>query len=62
MVASIQSILADEKGTAMLEALIGLPVFAASLAAVVALSGMYGAKLEAKSHARRLAWLQADSG
>jgi hypothetical protein len=62
MGASIRHFWADEKGTAMLEALISLPVFAASLAAVVALNGMYGAKLEAKSRARRMAWLQADSG
>jgi len=62
MVASIPQVLTDESGTALLEALITLPVFAASLAAVVALNGMYGAKLEAKSRARRIAWLQADSG
>lgn len=62
MTASTRRLLADENGTAMLEALISLPVFAASLAAVVALNGMYGAKLEAKSRARRMAWLQADSG
>ncbi len=62
MVASIPRVLTDESGTALLEALISLPVFAASLAAVVALNGMYGAKLEAKSRARRIAWLQADSG
>jgi len=62
MAASTRRLLADENGTAMLEALICLPVFAASLAAVVALNGMYGAKLEAKSRARRMAWLQADSG
>lgn len=49
-------------GTALLEALICLPVFAAALVGVVALNGMYVAKLEAKSQARRLAWLQADSG
>lgn len=46
----------------MAEALISLPVFVAALAGVVALNGMYGAKLEAKSRARRMAWLQADSG
>lgn len=62
MAASIRQLLANENGTAMLEALVSLPVFAASLAAVVALNGMYGAKLEAKSRARRIAWLQADSG
>ncbi len=46
----------------MAEALICFPVFAALLAGVVAFHGMYAAKLEAKSRARRLAWLQADSG
>lgn len=46
----------------MLEALVCMPVFAAALAAMVALNGMYSAKLEAKARARRLAWLQADSG
>jgi hypothetical protein len=46
----------------MAEALVSLPVFVAALVGVVALNGMYGAKLEAKSRARRLAWLQADSG
>lgn len=51
-----------EEGTALVEALISLPVFVAALAGVVALNGMYGAKLEAKSRARRMAWLQADSG
>ena len=62
MTASNRQVLTDENGTAMLEALVSLPVFAASLVAVVALNGMYGAKLEAKSRARRMAWLQADSG
>jgi len=46
----------------MAEALVSFPVFIAVLAGVVALNGMYSAKLEAKSRARRLAWLQADSG
>lgn len=59
---SIQRLAKDEKGTAMLEALVALPVFAAALAVLVALNGMYSAKLEAKARARRLAWLQADSG
>lgn len=62
MGASTRQILADENGTAMLEALISLPVFVACLAGVIGLNGMYGAKLEAKSRARRMAWLQADSG
>ena len=46
----------------MVEALICLPIFVAALTAVVALDGIYGAKLEAKARARRVAWLQADSG
>ncbi|MGB3052201.1 MAG: hypothetical protein WBB42_14450 [Polyangiales bacterium] len=62
MARSIQRLLRDESGTALIEALISLPIFVAALATVVALNGMYGAKLEAKSRARRLAWLQADSG
>jgi len=49
-------------GVAYVEALVVLPVFFAALAAVVALNNMYEAKLEAKARARRLAWLQADSG
>jgi len=52
----------DEEGTALVEALISLPVFVVALAGAVALNGMYSAKLEAKARARRLAWLQADSG
>ena len=55
-------LLADEEGAAMAEALVSLPVFIAALAGIVALNGMYSAKLEAKARARRLAWLQADSG
>jgi hypothetical protein len=55
-------LLKDEKGTALVEAVISLPVFVVALAGVVALNGMYTAKLEAKSRARRMAWLQADSG
>jgi len=55
-------LLSDERGSALAEALISLPVFVAALVGVAALNGMYGAKLEAKSRARRLAWLQADSG
>lgn len=62
MTDSLQRLLKEENGTAMVEALVSLPVFAAALAAVVALNGMYSAKLEAKARARRLAWLQADSG
>ena len=55
-------LLQDKKGAALAEALVTLPVFIVALAGVVALNGMYSAKLEAKSLARRLAWLQADSG
>jgi len=46
----------------MAEALVSLPVFIAVFVGVVALNAVYGAKLEAKSRARRLAWLQAESG
>jgi hypothetical protein len=62
MLRSLSLLIRDDEGTAMAEALIALPVLIAALAGVVALDGMYGAKLEAKSRARRLAWLQADSG
>jgi len=62
MLRSLSRLIRDNNGTAMAEALISLPVFAAVLAGIVALHGMYGAKLEAKSRARRVAWLQADSG
>jgi len=62
MIRSFVRLLRDDQGTAMVETLISLPVFVAALVGVVALNGMYGAKLEAKSRARRLAWLQADSG
>jgi hypothetical protein len=58
----IPQLLGDVKGTALAEALISIPVLVAILAGVVALNGMYIAKLEAKSRARRMAWLQADSG
>ena len=62
MIRALSRLQRDEKGAALLEALVSLPVFIAALAGVVALNGMYSAKLEAKSRARRLAWLQADSG
>lgn len=58
----ITSLLRDQKGAAFAEALVVLPVFVAILGATVAFNSMYGAKLEAKARARRLAWLQADSG
>jgi Flp pilus assembly pilin Flp len=62
MAHSPRRLLEDQTGAAMTEALICTPVFAAILAGVVAFHGIYAAKLEAKSRARRLAWLQADSG
>ena len=49
-------------GAAFVEAIVVAPFLGALLASVIALNAMYGAKLEAKSRARRLAWLQADSG
>lgn len=55
-------IIHDQKGTAFAEALVSLPLFAAALIGIVGLNSMYGAKLEAKARARRMAWLQADSG
>jgi len=58
----IPQIIRDKKGTAFAETLITLPLFAAALVGVVALNSMYSAKLEAKARARRMAWLQADSG
>lgn len=62
MIRAHARLLADEEGSAFAEALVSLPIFVAALAGVVALNGMYGAKLEAKARARRVAWLQADSG
>ena len=62
MAEPIPQLLRDVKGTALAEALISIPVLVAILAGVVALNGMYIAKLEAKSRARRMAWLQANSG
>ena len=58
----LTELLRDETGTAFTEALVSLPVFVALLGGTVALNSMYGAKLEAMARARRLAWLQADSG
>ncbi len=62
MIGSFSRLLRDDKGTALAEALISLPVFIAALAGILALNGMYTAKLEAKARARRMAWLQSDSG
>lgn len=53
---------ARNAGTALVEAVIVAPIFALVLSAALALHSMYSAKLAAKERARRLAWLQADSG
>lgn len=50
------------EGTAFVEAIVILPVLGTLLASVLAVSAIYSAKLDAKAFARRLAWLQADSG
>ena len=55
MIRPFSQLLRDEEGTALVEALVSLPVFIAVLAGVVALNGVYSAKLEAKARARRLA-------
>lgn len=52
----------QSSGSALIEAVVIAPGLALVLGAVVALHAMYSAKLSAKEHARRLAWLQADSG
>ena len=62
MKTSTSSIFRDQTGAAMAEALVCFPVFVAVLVSILAAHGMYAAKLEAKSRARRLAWLQADAG
>ncbi|MGB5811019.1 MAG: hypothetical protein WBG86_10850 [Polyangiales bacterium] len=62
MPARTRSLWVDEEGVAFAEALVTLPFFAAALAGIVALNGTYGAKFEAKARARRIAWLQAESG
>lgn len=59
---SRQTLLRDDSGAAFAEGLIVMPVLALILAGVLAMSATYSAKLEAKSRARRAAWLQADSG
>ncbi len=51
-----------ETGTALVEAIIVAPAFALILVSALAVHSMYSAKLAAKERARRLAWLQADSG
>jgi hypothetical protein len=61
-VTSKRRLLIDQRGAAFLEGVVVAPVLGILLAGVVALSAMYEAKLEAKSRARRMAWLQADSG
>ncbi|MEM8606784.1 MAG: hypothetical protein AAGF92_06745 [Myxococcota bacterium] len=50
----------EQRGTAFAESLIVLPAVAAVFIGVLALNALYSAKLEAKSRARRAAWLQAD--
>lgn len=50
------------EGTAFVEAIALIPALGAILAGVIALHGMYDAKLQAKARATHLAWLQADSG
>ena len=59
---TLPKVLVDERGTAFAEGLVVLPFFAMVLVGIVALHNVYGAKIEAKARARRLAWLQADSG
>ena len=56
------TLLLDESGTASVETLAVVPVLALILSGTLALNAMYSAKLEAKSRARRVAWLQVDSG
>ena len=51
-----------KRGSIFVEALVAVPTIAVILVALLGLSAMYSAKLEAKGRARRLAWLQADSG
>ena len=57
-----KNLLHDSEGAAFVETLVVLPVLVTALAGIVGVHGMYGATLEAKAEARRLAWLQADSG
>ena len=52
----------SQEGTAFAEALVALPIFVAALIAVIGFNNLYSAKLEAMSRARRMAWLQAESG
>lgn len=49
-------------GAVFVEALAAIPFLSALLAGVVAVGAMYSAKIEAKARARRLVWLQSDSG
>ena len=55
-------LVSDETGTAFVETLVALPVLGLLLAGVLTLNAIYSAKLEAKARARRVAWLQSDSG
>jgi hypothetical protein len=52
----------QESGSSLVEALVVAPTFAIVLGAALAVHSMYAAKLTAEERARRLAWLQADSG
>jgi len=58
----VTNLTSDETGAAFVEALIAVPLLGLILAGVLALNSMYGAKLEARARARRIAWLEADSG
>ena len=60
--ADAPSLWSAQQGAVYAEALVCFPAFLALLLAVIGLHGMYSGKLEAKSRARRAAWLQADSG
>jgi hypothetical protein len=59
---NLTTLLSDETGTAFVETLVTIPVLALILTGTLAFNAMYSAKLEAKSRARRFAWLEADSG
>ena len=49
-------------GTALVESVIIIPILGLILAGIVAVHSLYATKIAAKASARRLAWLQADSG
>lgn len=52
----------SQQGTAYAEALICVPIYVAVLIGLIAFNNMYSAKIEAMARARRVAWLQAESG